>query len=131
MNKNAFIDITGQRFGRLLALERVGTDNTRNSLWLCRCDCGVEVIVKSASLRSGNTRSCGCLRKEVSTKNRKIGTLITFDGETRNMSEWAKEIGISCSTLRHRLQHGWSVERALTTPSYTQVLRSKWEAMKK
>jgi hypothetical protein len=131
MKKNVYIDLTGKRFGRLLVLEKVGSDPGGAALWLCRCDCGIETIVKSSSLRSGQTKSCGCLRREVSPRNQKIGTLITFDGETRNIAQWARELKMSCSTLRVRLQKGWSVERALTTPTKTQMIRSRWEEMRK
>jgi hypothetical protein len=55
-----FLDLAGQTFGRLTALSRVGT--TRGSaLWACRCSCGKTLNVNGAALRSGNTRSCGCL----------------------------------------------------------------------
>ena len=63
-----FIDISGQRFGRLVALERVGRtlapNGTRQSMWKCRCDCGNETVVKYIALTSGNTRSCGCWEEE-------------------------------------------------------------------
>jgi hypothetical protein len=55
------IDLTGQTFGRLTAVERAPGKWTR---WLCRCTCGVETAVTSANLRSGDTSSCGCLRRE-------------------------------------------------------------------
>jgi len=62
------IDLTGKKFDRLTVLERVGTDVTPAGTviptWLCRCDCGSELVVRGNSLRTGNTRSCGCLRKE-------------------------------------------------------------------
>lgn len=66
-----FMDLTGERFGRLTVLYSV--DTTRNAtLWHCRCDCGVEKNVTAGKLRSGNTRSCGCLRRELLTEsNRK------------------------------------------------------------
>lgn len=51
-----FKDITGQRFGKLVALEYVG-----NSQWKCKCDCGTVVIVNTSHLMSGHTTSCGCL----------------------------------------------------------------------
>lgn len=60
MPRTKFFDITGQRFGRYVAVEHVGNGN-----WLCKCDCGNEKIVKSGHLRSGKTRSCGCLRHDV------------------------------------------------------------------
>ena len=63
------IDLTGKKFGRLTVLERHGTWHApcgqTDPLWLCRCECGVELLVRGISLRSGNTRSCGCLRSEI------------------------------------------------------------------
>lgn len=57
------IDITGQRFGRLVALGRV--EGAKPGVtWLCRCDCGNEKPVLGISLRCGNTSSCGCLTRE-------------------------------------------------------------------
>ena len=38
-------------------------------MWLCKCDCGAEVVVRSRDLRMGNTQSCGCLQRERSTKH--------------------------------------------------------------
>ena len=55
-------DLTGQRFGKLTVLERIGSRN-KNALWKCLCICGEEVEVITRSLTSGNTRSCGCAYK--------------------------------------------------------------------
>lgn len=54
------LDLTKKKFGRLLPLRIVGKDNQRNNVWLCRCKCGNKVKVRSSSLTSGNTLSCGC-----------------------------------------------------------------------
>lgn len=54
-------DITGQKFGKLTVIENVGKLDGRRYSWRCICDCGNEKIVLGASLRSGNTKSCGCL----------------------------------------------------------------------
>lgn len=59
------IDLTGQRFGRLTVIERAGSDKSGTPIWLCRCDCGAETKVRSNSLRSGSSRSCGCYHREV------------------------------------------------------------------
>ncbi len=59
------IDLTGQRFGRLTAVEYAGQGKTNGYLWKCKCDCGNETIVYGYALKSGNTKSCGCLWKEV------------------------------------------------------------------
>lgn len=63
------IDITGQRFGRLVVLDQVTkyTDDPRykqRPTWRCLCDCGNETFVFGTNLRGGNTKSCGCLQKE-------------------------------------------------------------------
>lgn len=61
------IDLAGQRFTRLVVLERAGNDARRKARWRCKCDCGVETIVPGDVLRKGRTRSCGCLRRELQT----------------------------------------------------------------
>ncbi len=68
MNFPEFMDLTGQRFGRLVVLERepshVTPSGQRKTVWLCRCDCGNLVKVKTQELRRGKTKSCGCYRLE-------------------------------------------------------------------
>lgn len=55
------ISISGERFGKLVALERIGS-KSRQSIWLCRCDCGNTAKVSLGNLRSGHTTSCGCAK---------------------------------------------------------------------
>ena len=57
-------DLTGQRFGRLVVIERAGSTGRGESTWLCLCDCGKNCVVYSYKLRSGHTKSCGCLNIE-------------------------------------------------------------------
>jgi hypothetical protein len=52
-------DISGQRFGNLIALEYNGTVG-KHASWICVCDCGNETIVTATNLKTGNTTSCGC-----------------------------------------------------------------------
>jgi hypothetical protein len=54
------VDLTGQRFGRLMVVEFAGRQR-RGALWRCRCDCGAESVVLGCNLKGGKTRSCGCL----------------------------------------------------------------------
>lgn len=61
--KAIFKDLTGQTFNYLTVLHYVGQKNGR-TMWKCRCECGNEVIVGSASLKSGNTKACGCHQKD-------------------------------------------------------------------
>ena len=58
------IDLTGQRFGRLVVIRESGRTKGGQAMWLCRCDCGAETVIRGSSLRSGHTQSCGCLRDE-------------------------------------------------------------------
>ena len=64
-------DISGMRFGKLEAIERVGSDKHRHSTWLCKCDCGNEIVVRSDSLIRGLQVSCGCYNIE-QIRNRSI-----------------------------------------------------------
>ena len=58
------IDLTGQRFGRLLVLYECGRSKGGNVLWKCRCECGNECVVSSNDLRKQHTQSCGCLNRD-------------------------------------------------------------------
>lgn len=58
-------DETGNRYGRLTVLRKYRSDPHRRGMtWICRCDCGQEIAVLGSHLRNGNTRSCGCRRKD-------------------------------------------------------------------
>lgn len=61
-------NLTGRRFGRLVVLcvdDIVKYESTTHIIWRCLCDCGSEVLVRASNLRSGNSTSCGCRKKEV------------------------------------------------------------------
>jgi len=58
------IDLTGRRFGRLVVLHDTGERKNGEVVWHCLCDCGNEVDVRSNSLASGYTTSCGCYQRE-------------------------------------------------------------------
>jgi hypothetical protein len=57
-------DLTGNKFGKLVALKRNGGRRNGHILWDCRCDCGAEKAVPGYALTNGNVKSCGCLRTE-------------------------------------------------------------------
>jgi hypothetical protein len=63
MPSPTIIDISGQRFGRLVAI-RPAEKRDHRYFWLCRCDCGNEHIASGSKLRSGNTVSCGCGKRD-------------------------------------------------------------------
>lgn len=55
-------DETGKRYNRLLVVSRADNHHTGLAAWLCKCDCGNEIVVTGRGLRRGDTQSCGCLR---------------------------------------------------------------------
>lgn len=57
-------DLTGEKFGKLTVVKRVTNETKNGVFWLCKCDCGNESVVKASNLRSGSTKSCGCIRKK-------------------------------------------------------------------
>lgn len=61
------IDLSGQRFGKLIAEERAATGRIRS--WACKCDCGERTIVGTNKLTSGHTRSCGCIKVQSTLTN--------------------------------------------------------------
>lgn len=76
------IDISGQRFGRLVAVA-----NIVNRGWLCRCDCGAEKILQSGHLREGRIKSCGCATSEFLKAPRKHG-----QANSRTWAIWSNVI---------------------------------------
>ena len=59
------IDLSGMRFGRLVAQYPTDKRDRKGSIyWHCRCDCGSEIEATADGLRTGNNKSCGCLKKE-------------------------------------------------------------------
>ena len=78
----SFIDISGNRYGRLVAINPIRKNN--GIYWVCKCDCGNTTEVLPQHLNRGLIRSCGCLRKDVSSKkNKKHGM-----SKTRIYKEW-------------------------------------------
>ncbi|HEN2245526.1 TPA: hypothetical protein ACUJK1_001013 [Streptococcus agalactiae] len=172
-------DYTGQRFGRLVVIERLPQDPYTKAKYKCQCDCGKLTIVNSSNLATGHSTSCGCIvtkhgfaRKErlyniwvgmrqrcrdknsndyikydgrgiticdeweeyiqfkqwassncrwanstEQANNQRNNHLITFKGKTQTIKQWSSELDISNITLLTRLNRGWSITKALTTPT--------------
>lgn len=106
------IDITGQKFGRLTALEKLPARADGGSLWRCRCDCGNECERNSSTIRkAGSTPSCGCY-----------------------MKEWSSHLGSNPSFVAKRsvtvTRHG-NKRRGATSPEYKTWLRMKSRCYRK
>jgi hypothetical protein len=201
------VDLTGQRFGRLIVVSKSEfRGKNRNSFWNCVCDCGNTKTIELQSLKSGKTKSCGCLHNELQAnrkkkhglcnhrlygiwtgmkqrctnpkrngykhyggkgitvcqewfdfpafylwatangytekltldrinpdgnycpencqwipeadqnRNKTNNRLITAQGKTMLLCDWAKILGIRASVILNRIQSGWTETEAVTTP---------------
>ena len=82
-------DLTGKKFGKLTVKNRQGSDKSgKNSMWLCKCDCGNEKIINRSSLTNGSSLSCGCKRNP--KPEIKIKDSITID--ENQCWNWKKKI---------------------------------------
>lgn len=78
-------DLIGQKFGRLTVIEKaedyIQPNGKHIQRWLCRCECGHDIVVRSGNLKNGNTKSCGCYSREIRSSrlkdltNQKFGKL--------------------------------------------------------
>lgn len=68
------IDLTGQKFNRLLVKEKAFTKegSINKHKWLCECECGNTILVEGYDIRKGLTKSCGCHREEEYLKNKNL-----------------------------------------------------------
>ena len=202
-----FINLTGQTFGRLTIIERAENAKNKATRWKSVCKCGNKIVVLASSLRSGRTKSCGCLNSETTAKrnflhgmshssehniwwamiqrcynpnnnafdryggrgvtvcnewrdnfmaffnhvgprpsskysidrvdndgnyepnnvrwatrkqqadNKRNNHLIMFNGRLKNLTQWAKIVGVNKKTLFNRINTlNWPIEKALTKP---------------
>ncbi len=100
------LNITAQRFGKLVAIKPTGQMRYGSCLWLCRCDCGKSNDVTVRDLRSRNTSSCGCLNKEVCTKHGQTWKINGKSFSTREYQVWLA-IKQRCNNPNHKQYKDW------------------------
>jgi len=109
-------DITGQRFGKLVVIEKVCGYPSYS--WKCKCDCGNTKVVRRGNLTSGKSRSCGCLYANAGAKVviviggtfGKLTVIAQCESNPRGDSRWLCEC--SCGRVVKRL--GGSIRRGFT-----------------
>lgn len=91
-NKQNGSNITGQKFTRLLVMSL--NAGSKKRLWNCLCDCGKTITATTNSLLSGNTSSCGCLRRDLRTPNLigeqlgKLTVIKKLEVNSKHLTEW-------------------------------------------
>lgn len=112
------IDLTGQRFGHLEVLETAGKTRHNKQLWLCRCcACGKTHVSTGGPLKNGDTKSCGCLKKERITtlgRNSQRGTGIVFEARALlglTQEEFALKLGCGVSSVKRAEAQGRTFSR--------------------
>lgn len=120
------IDLIGQRFGRLIVINRakdyIQPSGQHKQMWHCKCDCGNECDVRMTDLKSGNTKSCGCLQQEARGQStfedltgKKFGRLkvicrisdhITPSGQRQRMWKCLCDCGKECNVYATQLKRG-------------------------
>lgn len=97
----AFIDLSGQRFVRLLVIERIGSSADGRTLWRCLCDCGNETLSSAGNLRSGGSGSCGCIgREKAAERARKRSTKHGHSSRSQLSTEY-----VSWAAMKGRCRH--------------------------
>ena len=124
-NGKTLIDLTGERFGKLLVIEEVGKTKHGDRLWRCKCDCGTECFSSQSALRNSGKRSCGCMRGNRLTNEPKKFVKKT-NGDcpypTRNLACVKRQhlTGICCSNCERK---EICPEKCLNSPEKCGVVR--------
>jgi hypothetical protein len=110
-----FIDLTGKTFGRLTVI-RKGLNRTTRTTWDCQCSCGKTVNIYSNSLITGKSKSCGCLRSELTSAdtershkagNERAKTLTTHGGSYDRLYKVWKSMRQRCYNHNNQDYHDY------------------------
>ena len=105
---NTLIDLTGERFGKLVVREKLPPEPDGRTRWLCDCDCGNTCIVTSYALRKRNQKSCGC-GKIKDIVGQRFGRLVVVRRSDRyvtvsgNQRKYMWECRCDCGATVYRL----------------------------
>lgn len=105
------VDLTGERRGKLVVIERVENSKKGSARWKCECDCGTIRIVRTGNLESGNTKSCGCARGDSLAKD--------ITGMKKNKLTALKCIGVGSGSRRWLFKCDCGNETECTIGNFT------------
>jgi hypothetical protein len=111
------VEMVGKKFGRMTVLGLAPKPKpSSQTVWRCRCDCGKEVIVLGSSLRSGRTKSCGCLRIDKLVARVKTHGA-TSGQKTREYRAW-RAMKTRCTCPSQRLWHRYGGRGIKISPEW-------------
>lgn len=103
------IDLTGETFGRLTVL-RFSHTVRGQSVWLCRCTCGKEVMAEARRLRRGEKKSCGCLRSSNLKRHRNSDNICIDCKKACGGCSWS-EVDRATGEIRFEPVPGWTAKK--------------------
>ena len=86
------VEMAGRRFGLYQVVARSQSTSNRGDRWLCKCECGTERVVHGASLRRGQSQSCGCTRGRLTAARHTTHGQTIGGKSSRAFSIWAAMI---------------------------------------
>lgn len=118
-------DLTDQIFGKLKVLGIVQYDKSnKNRTWMCECTCTGLCVIRESDLRSGHTKSCGCLKLEKISRQRKINEYIDMGDYYKGYTYDNKEFLIDKEDFDKVSAHSWCCSRGyMETRTKQKVIR--------
>jgi hypothetical protein len=119
------IDISGMKFGRVIPIKRCDyNDKNGNPFWECKCDCGTIFVVRSQCLKSGHTKSCGCLLNETTIKTHTKHNM----SRTRPYTIWTNMLS-RCSYEKYEKNLKNYIKRGITVCNEWKTFDGFWKDM--
>lgn len=110
------VDLTGKQFDRLTIIKRVPdyiqSNGRKRTMWLCMCECGNYITVDGEHLKSGATKSCGCLQRELTSKRFKRYNKYNLDNEYGiGYTSQGKEFWFDIEDYERIKQYCWYIDK--------------------
>lgn len=110
------VDLTGKQFDRLTVIKRapdyIQSNGRKRTMWLCMCECGNYITVDGEHLKSGATKSCGCLQRELTSKRFKRYNKYNLDNEYGiGYTSQGKEFWFDIEDYERIKQYCWYIDK--------------------
>ena len=111
--------LTGQRFGRWLVIKKAEPLmlQSKQSHWLCRCDCGIERVCQATSLRNGRSQSCGCRAAELAADRFRTHGDTVNRKDSKEWRAW-KDAKARCHNTKHHWFKGYGAKGVTMCPAW-------------